>query len=61
MKGIYLLVQEPNLRKLDELVRRGYYPNRAEAIRTAIRDLLRSEGSYIGGNSGANLHRDKNP
>ena len=28
---------------LDELVRQGQYPNRSEAIRFAIRDLLKEE------------------
>ena len=34
------------LEKLDELVRRGKFPNRSEAIRVAIRDLLIREGVY---------------
>ncbi|AEA12296.1 hypothetical protein TUZN_0810 [Thermoproteus uzoniensis 768-20] len=31
------------LEELDELVRRGIYPNRSEAIRAAIRELLYKE------------------
>ena len=31
------------LQDLDELVRKQRYPNRSEAIRFAIRDLLKSE------------------
>lgn len=31
------------LRELDELVRRGVYPNRSEAVRAAIRELLYKE------------------
>jgi len=33
------------LDELDELVREGRFPNRSEAIRTAIRDLLLRERS----------------
>jgi Arc/MetJ-type ribon-helix-helix transcriptional regulator len=32
---------------IDELVRRGVYPNRAEAIRMAVRDLIRREGWWL--------------
>jgi len=28
------------LEELDEIVRRGYFPSRSEAIRVAIRDLI---------------------
>ncbi|RFA94626.1 CopG family transcriptional regulator [Pyrobaculum aerophilum] len=31
------------LEELDELVRRGIFPNRSEAIRAALRDLLYKE------------------
>ena len=31
---------------LDKLVGKGRYPSRSEAIRIAVRDLLRSEGSW---------------
>ena len=31
------------LQDLDDLVRNARYPNRSEAIRTAIRDLLKEE------------------
>lgn len=43
MKLITLHVPEPYLKALDQLVNEKYYPNRAEAIRTAIRDLLAVE------------------
>ena len=43
MKLITLHVPEPYLIALDELVEQKYYPNRAEAIRTAIRDMLSLE------------------
>jgi Arc/MetJ-type ribon-helix-helix transcriptional regulator len=38
-------VHVPNkmLEELDELVRRGIFPNRSEAIRAALRDLLYKE------------------
>lgn len=40
MRQITLNVPEPYLEALDSLVRQKMYPNRAEAIRTSIRDLL---------------------
>jgi len=40
MRLITLYVQKPALKALDEFVRRGFYPNRAEAIRFAIHDLI---------------------
>ena len=43
MKLITLYVPEPYLQALDQLVKEKYYPNRAEAIRTAIRDMLSVE------------------
>lgn len=41
MKLITLYVPQPKLAAIDNLVDLGLYPNRAEAIRTAINDLLR--------------------
>ena len=43
MKLITLYLPESYLRALDELVKKRYYPSRAEAIRVAIRDLLNKE------------------
>lgn len=43
MRLITLFVPVRLLGRLDDLVREGYYPNRAEAIRLAIRDLVLSE------------------
>lgn len=43
MKLITLYIPEPYIKALDSLVEQAYYPNRAEAIRVAIRDLLREE------------------
>jgi Arc/MetJ-type ribon-helix-helix transcriptional regulator len=40
MRQISLNIPEPYLDLLDDLVRQEMYPNRAEAIRTSIRDLL---------------------
>ncbi|MEM1807715.1 MAG: ribbon-helix-helix domain-containing protein [Pyrobaculum sp.] len=36
-------VPKKMLEELDELVRRGIFPNRSEAIRAALRDLLYKE------------------
>jgi len=44
MKAITLNLPEKLLELLDSLVEKKRYPNRAEAIRMAIKDLLRSEG-----------------
>ncbi|UCH02649.1 MAG: ribbon-helix-helix protein, CopG family [Candidatus Bathyarchaeota archaeon] len=43
MKLITLNIPENYLKYLDELVDGNYYPNRAEAIRIAVRDMLISE------------------
>lgn len=43
MKLITLHLPEPYIRALDRLVREKKYPNRAEAIRHAVRDLLKTE------------------
>jgi len=46
-KMILISVHIPRqmLEELDELVKRGTFPSRSEAIRVAIRDLLIREGS----------------
>ena len=43
MKLITLYLPEPYIKALDSLVDERYYPNRAEAIRVAIRDLISVE------------------
>jgi Arc/MetJ-type ribon-helix-helix transcriptional regulator len=43
MKLITLYLPEPYIKALDKLVNERYYPNRAEAIRVAIRDMLNVE------------------
>ena len=43
MKLITLYVPETYLKALDKLVGDRFYPNRAEAIRVAIRDLVNDE------------------
>jgi len=43
MKLITLHLPEPYIKALDRLVSEKYYPNRAEAIRVAVRDLLTVE------------------
>jgi len=43
VKLITLYLPEPYIKALDKLVNERYYPNRAEAIRVAIRDLLNVE------------------
>ena len=43
MKLITVHLPRPYIKALDHLVDKKYYPNRAEAIREAVRDLLNSE------------------
>jgi antitoxin ParD1/3/4 len=43
MKLITLYLPEPYIKALDSLVNERFYPNRAEAIRVAVRDLLNVE------------------
>jgi Arc/MetJ-type ribon-helix-helix transcriptional regulator len=43
MSLISVHVPKRMLEELDELVRKGIYPNRSEAIRAAIRELLYKE------------------
>jgi len=43
MKMITVHMPEPYLKAMDQLVKEKYYPNRAELIRTAVRDLLSLE------------------
>jgi len=43
MRLITLYLPEPYIKALDRLVNEKYYPNRAEAIRVAVRDLLSVE------------------
>jgi len=43
VKLITLHLPEPYIQALDRLVKEKYYPNRAEAIRVAVHDLLSVE------------------
>ncbi|MCJ7469184.1 ribbon-helix-helix domain-containing protein [Candidatus Bathyarchaeota archaeon] len=43
MKLITLYLPETYIKLLDQLVGERFYPNRAEAIRVAIRDLINEE------------------
>ena len=43
MKLVTVLLPEAYLEGLDELVRANMYPSRSNAIRTAVRDLLKEE------------------
>lgn len=43
MKMITLYLPEPYIEALNQLVDEKFYPNRAEAIRVAIRDLISDE------------------
>ena len=43
MKLITLYLPEPYIRALELLVNERFYPNRADAIRVAIRDLITTE------------------
>lgn len=43
MKVVTVHLPEAYIDAIDELVRRRLYPNRAEAIRMAVRDFIREE------------------
>ena len=43
MKLITIHLPEVYIKDLDELVEDNFYPNRAEAIRVAVRDMLVAE------------------
>jgi Arc/MetJ-type ribon-helix-helix transcriptional regulator len=43
MKVVTVHLPEAYLEAIDELVRKRLYPNRAEAIRMAVRDFIRNE------------------
>jgi antitoxin ParD1/3/4 len=43
MKLITLYLPEPYIKALNQLVNEKFYPNRAEAIRVAIRDMISAE------------------
>lgn len=43
MKLVSVYLPEPYIQQLDLLVKNKIYPNRAEAIRLAIHDLLKTE------------------
>jgi len=43
MKMITVYIPDRYLYELEELVRDGYFPNRSEAIRMAIRDIIKNE------------------
>ena len=47
MKLITLHLPEPWIRDIDRLVKEKKYPNRSEAIRVAVRDLLKEEAWAI--------------
>lgn len=46
MKLITLYLPETYIQQLDQLVDAKFFPNRAEAIRVAIRDLFKSESRF---------------
>jgi len=43
LRSITVHLPEAYLAALDEIVRQDHFPNRAEAIRTAVRDLIKEE------------------
>lgn len=40
MRALRLLLPEPYIEMLDDLIEKKFYPNRNEAIRVAVRELL---------------------
>lgn len=43
MKLVNIRLPEPYIEALDRLVDARYYPNRSEAVRAAVRDLIKTE------------------
>ncbi|MEM2083110.1 MAG: ribbon-helix-helix domain-containing protein [Nitrososphaerota archaeon] len=43
LKAITVHLPEAYLKAIDELVQKKLYPNRAEVIRMAVRDLIKEE------------------
>ena len=43
MKLVTVKIPEALIDGMDELVKKGMYPSRSSAVRTAVRDLLRKE------------------
>ena len=50
MKVVTVHLPEAYIEAIDELVKRKVYANRAEAIRMAVRDLIRREGHWLAEN-----------
>ena len=47
MKVVTVHLPEAYLEAIDELVKKRLYPNRAEVIRMAVRDLIRRESRLL--------------
>jgi len=47
VKVVTVHLPEPYIEAIDELVKKKLYPNRAEAIRMAVRDFIRVESNQI--------------
>ncbi len=47
MKVVTVHLPEPYIEAIDELVKKKLYPNRAEAIRMAVRDFIRIESNQV--------------
>lgn len=43
MKLVTVKLPEALIEGLDELVKKGMYPSRSSAVRTAVRDMLKKE------------------
>ena len=55
MKVVTVHLPEAYLEAIDELVKKRLYPNRAEVIRVAVRDLIRRESRLLAELSGFQL------
>ncbi|MFB0551111.1 MAG: ribbon-helix-helix domain-containing protein [Nitrososphaeria archaeon] len=49
MKVVTVHLPELYIEAIDGLIERRLYPNRAEAIRTALRDFIKEEAEASGG------------
>ncbi len=44
METVQIRLTEKQIKSIDVLVRRGIYPNRSEAVRDAVRQLVNDNG-----------------
>lgn len=59
MKMISIFLPELYLEAIEDLIREGHFPNRSEAIRMAIRDLILKERNLVSQINKSNKEQEK--